>query len=135
VLWGWFGGAGVGGPAFVLFYSESMLAAARAAHSHNVYLELFAEMGSLGLIAVLWSVLAVIRRPFVRGLNARSSLIMAAVPAALVGLLFHGLVEHIWYNPKLLFAFWAVAGIGIGLALENHRGDGNIAHEGSTRLQ
>jgi len=42
---------------------------------------------------------------------------IAAVSVALVGLMFHGMVEHIWYNPKLILAFWAVAGLGMGLAL------------------
>ncbi len=118
----WYVGAGLGAEAFALVYQEFMLSGARAAHSHNTYLQVFAEMGVLGLIAMLWTLFAVIRRTFVVGVNARSALLVAAVPAALAGMLFHGLVEHIWYNPKLLFAFWAVAGLGMGLTM-SHRED------------
>lgn len=110
-------GSGLGAVAFAEVYSEFMLPAARAAHAHNTYLQMFAETGIFGLIAILWALIAIIRRPFVVGVNPRNAPLIAAVPAALIGLLFHGLVEHIWYNPKLLFAFWAVAGIGMGMAL------------------
>lgn len=113
----WALGAGLGAEAFAAVYQEFMPAGARAAHAHNTYLQVTAEMGILGLVAVLWTLLAIIRRTFVVGVNQRQPAMVAAVPAALIGLLFHGLVEHIWYNPKLLFAFWAVAGLGIGLAL------------------
>lgn len=113
----WFIGAGLGAEAFAKVYEEFMLPGAHVVHAHNTYMEVFAEMGILGLIAVLWSIFAVIRRSYVVGVQQRSSLIIAAVPAALLGLMFHGLVEHIWYNPKLLFAFWAVAGLGVGLAM------------------
>ncbi|MGE5672753.1 MAG: O-antigen ligase family protein, partial [Mycobacterium leprae] len=69
----WFIGAGLGAPAFEKVYSEYMLAAARAAHTHNLYRELFAEMGILGLICVRWSGVALFRRPGVRGLKAPRS--------------------------------------------------------------
>lgn len=113
----WVLGTGNGAEAFAMGYQEFMLPGARAAHAHNVPLQIFAEMGILGLIAAVWALFAVIRRPFVAGASPRSSFLTAAVPVALIGLLFHGLVDYIWYNPKLLFAFWAVAGLGAGLAL------------------
>lgn len=117
----WALGTGIGAEVFAKGYQEFMLPGARAAHAHNLYLQSFAEMGILGLVAVLWSLLAVIRRTFVVGIRPKSPYLLAAVPAALLGLLCHGLVEYIWYNPKLLFAFWAVAGLGAGLVLGNRR--------------
>lgn len=113
----WVLGAGLGAVAFNKVYQEFMLPEARAAHVHNTYLQVTAEMGILGLIATLWALFAVLRRTVVVGSDPRRSFLLAAVPAALVGMLVHGLVEHIWYNPKLFFAFWAVAGLGMGLAM------------------
>jgi putative inorganic carbon (HCO3(-)) transporter len=118
----WFLGTGLGADAFVQVYQQFMLSGARAAHAHNTYLQMVAEMGIFGFIAVVWTLLAVLRRTGVVGANPRQPLLIAAVPAALTGLLFHGMVEHIWYNPKLLFAFWAVAGLGMGLTLGQRKG-------------
>lgn len=113
----WLPGAGLGSGAFVARYQQFMLSGAGAVHAHNTFLQVFAEMGLFGLLAVLWSLVAVLRRPW-RHMGAReNSPLLAAVPAALVGLLFQGMVsEYIWYNPKLLLAFWGVAGLGVGLA-------------------
>lgn len=113
----WVLGAGLGAVAFNKVYQEFMLPEARAAHVHNTYLQVTAEMGILGLIATLWTLLVILRRTVVVGSSPRRSFLLAAVPATLMGMLVHGLVEHIWYNPKLFFAFWAVAGLGMGLAL------------------
>lgn len=118
----WFVGVGLGAQAFNAVYQDFMLSEARAAHAHNLYLQVLGEVGVVGLFAILWAIFAVVRRTVVVGGNSRNAVLIAAVPAALVGLMFHGLVEHIWYNPKLLFAFWAVAGLGMGLALGD-RGD------------
>jgi putative inorganic carbon (HCO3(-)) transporter len=113
----WVLGAGLGAEAFGKMYQNYMLPEARAAHAHNTYLQMLAEMGVFGVTAVLWTLWDVIRRTFTGGANPRNALLIAAVPASLLALLAHGMVEHIWYNPKLLFAFWAVAGLGMGLLL------------------
>lgn len=113
----WALGTGPGAEVFFKGYQEFMLPAARAAHAHNTYLQVFAELGIFGIVAVLWVLLVLIRRTFTVGSSPRRPLLIAAVPAAIFGMLFHGMVEYIWYNPKLLFAFWAVAALGVGLAL------------------
>ncbi|MDB4894516.1 MAG: hypothetical protein JWN15_778 [Firmicutes bacterium] len=113
----WVLGTGPGAEVFAKGYEEFMLPLARAAHAHNTYLQVFAELGIFGIVAVLWTLLVLIRRTFTVGSSPRRPLLIAAVPAALFGILFHGMVEYIWYNPKLLFAFWAVAALGVGLAL------------------
>jgi len=113
----WALGTGLGAEAFGRVYQQFMLPAARAAHAHNTYLQMLAEMGVFGFLFFLWSLLAVVRRLVVVGVKQHTSLLAPAAAAALIGILVHGLAEHIWYNPKLLFAFWAVAGLGMGLAL------------------
>jgi putative inorganic carbon (hco3(-)) transporter len=113
----WALGAGLGAEAFGKLYTYYALPAARAAHAHNTYLQILAEMGIFGLTAVVWTLWEVMRRTVNAAVNGRNAMLIAAVPSALVALLVHGAAEHIWYNPKLLFAFWAVAGLGVGLLL------------------
>lgn len=113
----WVLGVGLGPDAFFRGYEPFMLPTASVVHAHNTAMEITAETGFLGIGATLWGLLAVLRRTFVEGVKPRNAMLIAAVAAALVGILFHSLVDHIWYNPKLLFAFWAVAGLGMGLVL------------------
>jgi O-antigen ligase len=110
-------GSGPGGVAFADVYQAFMLSGARAGHAHNTYLEIFAETGILGIATILWALLVTLRRLISVGYNKLRSPLIAAAGAAIVGLLLQGMVEYIWYNPKLLFAFWAVAGLGLGLVL------------------
>jgi putative inorganic carbon (HCO3(-)) transporter len=110
-------GAGLGADAFAKVYQAYMLPEARAAHAHNTYLQIMAEMGILGFLAVGWFLFEILRRLIRRGLDPAESLLVPAAAAAILALLAHGFAEHIWYNPKLLFAFFAVAGLGVGLTL------------------
>lgn len=118
----WALGSGLGGKAFTDVYQEFMLAEARAAHAHNTYLQMLAETGIFGFLAILWSLFTVVRRTVVVGAQKLRSPVIAAVAAAMVGVLIHAWAEHIWYNPKLLISFWAVAGLGMGLALGDKEG-------------
>lgn len=115
-------GAGLGAPAFANVYQHHMLAAAQAAHAHNIFLQVLGETGILGLGAVLWSLFAALRRTIVVGFDRLRGPIPAAVAAAMIGVLVHGMAEHIWYNPKILFSFWAVVGLGMGLVLGDREG-------------
>ncbi|MDF2627194.1 MAG: hypothetical protein K0R39_1025 [Symbiobacteriaceae bacterium] len=118
----WVLGSGLGGKAFTDVYQEFMLSGARAAHAHNTYLQMWAETGIFGLLTILWSLFTVVRRTLVVGAQKLRSPVVAAVAAAMVGVLVHAWAEHIWYNPKLLISFWAVAGLGMGLALGDKEG-------------
>ncbi|HWI52010.1 MAG TPA: O-antigen ligase family protein [Symbiobacteriaceae bacterium] len=118
----WFLGTGLGAKAFTDVYQRYMLSGAGAAHAHNVYLQMIGETGVFGFAAIAWALFATIRRTVVDGFDRLRSPVVASVAAAMVGVLVHGTAEHIWYNPKVLFSFWAVAGLGMGLALSSREG-------------
>ncbi|HWI61031.1 MAG TPA: O-antigen ligase family protein [Symbiobacteriaceae bacterium] len=118
----WLLGTGLGAPAFALRYQEHMLAAAGAAHAHNTYLEMLAETGIFGFGVIMWTLFTLLRRTVAAGFDMLRSPVPAAVAAAIIGVLVHGTAEHIWYNPKILFSFWAVAGLGMGLVLGDKEG-------------
>ena len=39
------------------------------------------------------------------------SFILAGIAAALVGHLFHGIVDYVWYSPRIVMAFWMYFGM------------------------
>ncbi|HYF93311.1 MAG TPA: O-antigen ligase family protein [Symbiobacteriaceae bacterium] len=118
----WVLGTGLGAPSFASVYQRYMLSGAGAAHAHNTYLQMLAETGVFGFGAIMWALFATLRRTIVLGFEQLRSPVIAAVASALIGVLVHGMAEHIWYNPKILFSFWAVAGLGMGLAMGDREG-------------
>ena len=102
----WLNGVGLGLVAFSRVYRDYMIAGASAIHAHNLYLEVGLEMGIVGLFALLWMAY----RGFSEALTCiesshKMSFILAGIAAALVGHLFHGIVDYVWYSPRIVMAF------------------------------
>ena len=77
----------------------------RVMHAHNIFLQIAAELGVVGLVLFLlflgiaiWS-----------GLRQRK---IAAV-AALAGVLTMGMFDHLWYYPGLLVPFWSMLALSL----------------------
>lgn len=111
--WG-FTGIGLGPGNFTPLYERYCLPnAAIASHSHMLYLEVWLEMGVLGITGFLTLYLGTIRR----ALRARKEapptlrLILTACAAALIGISFLCAVEYIWHYPRILLIFFTVLGI------------------------
>jgi putative inorganic carbon (hco3(-)) transporter len=118
----WLFGTGLGAKAFSDVYATNMMAAARAAHAHHTFLEMLGETGIFGFAAVVWTLAAALKRTIAAGVDRLRSPVPAAVASAIIAVLVHGTAEHIWYNPKILFSFWAVVGLGMGLVLGDKEG-------------
>lgn len=108
----WLNGVGLGLVAFSRVYRDYMIAGASAIHAHNLYLEVGLEMGIVGLFALLWMAY----RGFSEALTCiesshKMSFILAGIAAALVGHLFHGIVDYVWYSPRIVMAFWMYFGM------------------------
>lgn len=108
----WFTGIGLGPSPFAWAYSSFMIAGIRAHHAHNTFLQFLLETGIAGLLALVWllaaflfQVIPAARRP------GRSSALAAAFMAGALAQLFHGLVDHVWFNPRLLILFWMTLGL------------------------
>lgn len=79
-------------------------------HTHNNYLQMWAEIGIFGLLAYLGLIFGQIReglRAF-RAANKELKRILAAALGGLVGLLAIGLVEYTWFYPRNMFLFWVL---------------------------
>jgi putative inorganic carbon (HCO3(-)) transporter len=93
-----------------------------AAHSHNVFLQLFVEAGLFGLIGFIAFVLNSIRMnfiAFVKGMDIKIRRIGISVIASILGLLLHGLVDYVFFSNRIIMMFWMLISIGmIGYMLE-----------------
>lgn len=118
----WFTGVGLGTDVFrqiaarYHLYTDKM-----PMHTHILYTQILIEMGILGLLAFLGTIMKTLKNGFVAILNTESawiSNVIAAGIAGVCGILVIGLVEYVWYYPRVLFLFWIVvafvfAGVGI----------------------
>lgn len=77
-------------------------------HTHNNYLQMWAEIGIFGLLAYLGLVFGQIKEGVRAFRRADKTLkrILAAALGGLAGLLAIGLVEYTWFYPRNMFLFW-----------------------------
>ena len=91
-------------------------------HSHNLYLQVWAETGIFGLLTFLGAMIhqgknAV--KACVSAADRRVKLMIAAAVSGLCGILVMGLVEYVWFYTRSLYLFWfifAVVVTGIKIA-------------------
>jgi len=112
-------GIGLGPENFIPLYAEYCLPHATIApHSHMLYLEVWLEMGLLGLIGFLGMYLGTIRRA-VRCLRHADPMlrhVLIACVSSLVGISFQAAAEYIWFYPRVMFAFFILLGITLAAA-------------------
>ena len=82
--------------------------------AHNLELSTLAEMGPLGLLALLWlfgaAAVALVRR--------RSPLALGGL-AALVALFVIGQAHDVIYDTKVMYALWLVLGLSLAASPES----------------
>ena len=107
-------GIGLGPGNFTPIYAGYCdLNASVAQHSHMLYLEVWLEMGLLGIVSFLGLYLGVIRRA-IRSMKRADPLlrhVLIACASALAGVSFVGAAEYIWFYPRVLFAFFIMIGV------------------------
>lgn len=107
-------GIGLGPGNFIPLYANFSSAHASVAyHSHMLYLEVWLEMGLLGIISFLGMYLGIIRRA-IRAMSKADSMVryvLIACVSSLVGVSFVGAAEYIWFYPRILFAFFILIGV------------------------
>jgi len=93
-------------------------------HSHNVYLQVWAETGIFGLLAMLGAVGWTLKRGAItvlRKLGSSSArMLIAGSVSALLGIMVCGIADFIWHYPRVMLIFWFVFGMalaGIRVAL------------------
>lgn len=86
-----------------------------AGDAHNLYLELLAETGIVGLVAFLFLVIVALRMALQQYRNAEdewSKTIAVAVFVAIVGVLVHGMVDYLFHTtPQVAALFFCLLGL------------------------
>ena len=94
-------GIGVGERAWrTIFRHFAVSGTARVMHAHNIFLQVAAELGIVGLLLFLF----LVAMSLLRALKERKAVLFAAV----LGTLVMGLFDHLWYYPGMLVPLWSM---------------------------
>ncbi len=115
-----FTGIGVGATVFSSVYAKYALSGAVfAQHSHNLYMQILAELGVLGalsFIALLVNYARLILTTYSKDGYRFYRTVALALGLGLVAVLFQGLTDHVWYNYRIYLYFWMIMGLSVGVS-------------------
>jgi putative inorganic carbon (HCO3(-)) transporter len=100
-------------PGFRYFGFESEVPIGNVLHAHNEYLEIWAEMGILGLALFLWLMIGFFRHALRNLKGGREGLIALGMIAGIAGVLVDSLFSSSmrWTGPA--FTFWFLFGLAV----------------------
>jgi putative inorganic carbon (HCO3(-)) transporter len=122
-----FRGIGLGAEVFRKVYPEYQIIQTPAPHTHSTYLEFLIEVGLLGCIAMACLMWLWLRDAFDAVFSQKGSPgnrwakvgILAGCIAAVAGHMIHAFIDYTWYSPRVASVFWAIMGMGAGVASAN----------------
>lgn len=84
-------------------------------HAHDVFLQIWAETGLLGLLsflgAMFWSIKHAARAAASEGCPRPVRLITIGGASALAGILVSGIADYIWNYPRVMLIFWFIVAV------------------------
>ena len=109
----WLSGIGLGAGAFERVYQKYALnGAGFALHAHNFYIQLVVEMGVLGIVSFVALIISAYKKIIsIKDKNSVNNNIALAMGGALVGYMFQGVAENLWYNYRMILLFFIYLGI------------------------
>lgn len=130
----WFNGVGIGAESFVGIYrnfakwivnpnysyaSEMKdFVYTNAVHSHNLFLEIWIEMGIFGIISFIIMLFKNLLNGFyalAKTKHKKYRLYLSSFIGTVVGISFMGMVEYVWFYPRILLFFWIIIGLFTGM--------------------
>ena len=120
-------GIGTGSTAFSAVYPAYALGgAAFALHAHNLYLQLFVELGVVGIVTFFVMLFLFFRSVFssYRTLTDRvQATTILAMGLGVLALLVQGLTDNVWYNYRIVLLFWLLMGLVVGMGRDDGLSD------------
>lgn len=119
----WYSGIGIG---YIPFQKITPMYIKTMApyHIHNVFLQTAIEMGIIGVTVFILLIFTLFKMGIKIVSKSESrfvSILMAGYIASLASILTHGMVEHIFFNPKIIMTFWLMVGISINYYVLNRK--------------
>ncbi len=97
-------------------------------HSHNLFLQIWIEMGLMGIVSFIWFIGRLIKKCILNLSNkadANINNILIAGICSVIGVLVMGFAEYIWYYPRVMLIFWvAVAIVLAALSISMRKREG-----------
>ncbi len=122
----WHTGVGLGPGAFSEVYpSFAVASSAEAPHTHMLFMEVFAEMGILGLITFSLLIICLIARTYSAAKKCekgRMKYYCISAAAAMMGILTIGFAEYVWFYPRVMFAFFVSIGVAMAAVKISSKG-------------
>jgi len=109
-------GIGPGNDAFNQVYPRYQRAGFSALSAYSILLEILVETGVIGLTVFLWLLLVTFHQAWTQIQRLRAAAnpdgfwLIGAI-ATVVGMLFHGLVDTVWYRPQVSTLWWLMLAI------------------------
>ena len=110
----WFCGIGPGIDAFNMIYPHYAYASIVAPHSHNLYLQIIAENGILGILVFVSMVIVLLKDVISTVSGAKkgyAKAICTALAAGVMGYLVQGAFDNVWYNNRIVMMFFMFLGL------------------------
>lgn len=111
----WLTGIGVGVGAFEKIYPSYSLAGIETApHSHNLFFQIFLELGIFGFFSFILVVFFAISKCctyLIHGTQRDVKLISTAALVGVLAILLQGLTDFVWYNYRVFLLFWVVLSV------------------------
>lgn len=88
-------------------------------HTHNHYLQLWVELGFFGVIAFMAMVIQNVKiaiKCFYSSTNREAKSILAAGVGALCAISAIGMMEYIWFYPRVMFVYFFLLGVIVAAA-------------------
>jgi O-antigen ligase len=80
-------------------------------YAHNSYLQIWAEMGTLGIFALLWLVYNTLRIGLTRLKEKSQDRVLAGLFLANLVFLFHNLLDFSFFLPEVSLLWWVILGL------------------------
>ncbi len=109
----WLLGIGCGNQNFREIYGLYMKTGFDALSAYNIYLETAVESGIFALISFVLFIVSNLVAAFKFVLNTRQTetVFVTVALISIVGMLFHGIVDTVFFRPQIQFIFWIMIGI------------------------